>query len=97
MESDKALSDALIKSYIARAKLFYSTIQEKNIDRLFSLLDDCASQVISWNLSRMGISKKAFSIIQKMTINPSLVFCHPKILMKCPETIAYYRNLAALS
>ena len=97
METDKALSDALIKSYIARAKLFYSVLQEKNVDRLFSLIDDCASKVISWDLPLVGISKKALSIIQKMAINPALVFCHPKILMECPETIDYYRNLAALS
>lgn len=97
METDKALSDALIKSYIARAKLFYSVLQEKNLDRLFSLVDDCASKAGSWDITQLGISKKAYLIIQKMTINPALVFCHPKILSECPETIAYYRNLAALS
>jgi len=97
MEADKALSDALIKSYIARAKLFYSVLQEKNVDKLFSLVDDCASKVDSWNLAQLGISKKAFFLIQKMTINPALVFCHPQILTDSPKTISYYRNLAALS
>lgn len=97
MKAKSAQSNALIKSYIARAKLFYSVLQEKNLDKLFARVEDCASKRVSWDLSNIGISEKAFSIIKRMSLNPALIFCHPEILTECPDIIEYYRNISALS
>ncbi len=97
MKKEDTLSDALIKSYIARAKLFYSVLKKKNLTKLFSRVEECAANEVSWGSPQLGISREAFSIVQRISINPALVFCHPLILAACPEIIEYYRNIAALS
>lgn len=97
MEHDNSLSDALIKSYIARAKLFYSILQKKKPGRLFERVEECASGNVSWDFPQSGISGEAFSIVKDMKLNPALVFCHPRILAECPDILEYYRNLAAIS
>ncbi len=97
MKRKDTLSDALIKSYIARAKLFYSILEKKNLTKIFSRVEECASNKVSWASPHLGISREALSIVQRISVNPALVFCHPTILAACPEIIEYYRNLAALS
>jgi hypothetical protein len=97
LQTEDKLIDALIKSYVARAKLFYSILQKKNINKLSLRIKDCIIKEISWDVKKIGISDKAFSIIKKASIGPEQIFCHPEILNECPELVEYYRNLAALS
>ncbi len=97
LQTEDKLIDALLKSYVARAKLFYSTLKRKNISKLSLRIEDCTIKEILWNVKKIGISDKAFSIIKKASIGPEQIFCHPEILNKCPDLVEYYRNLAALS
>ena len=92
-----SLTDALLKSYIARAKLFYSVLYKKNIPNLFERVKQLATNKLAWTLSELGILDQAFSIVKKASIEPTHIFCHPTILEQDADLIEYYRNLAALS
>jgi hypothetical protein len=91
------LTDALLKSYIARAKLFYSVLHKKNIPNLFARVKQLSTNKLTWNLSELGILDQAFSIVKKASIEPVYIFCHPAVLEQDAELFEYYRNLAALS
>lgn len=95
--ASSSLTDALLKSYIARAKLFYSVLRKKNIPNLFTRVKRLQTDRLVWNLSQLGIHNQAFSIIKKASIDPAHIFCHFQILTQDPELLEYYRNLAALS
>ncbi|MEW6571456.1 MAG: hypothetical protein AB1390_09820 [Nitrospirota bacterium] len=96
-KTDETFREALTKSYIARAKLFYTSIKEKNIAYLASRIKNLEPKDIAWNLSELGINEKAFNLIKKTSINPLHVFCHPEVLLAKPDFAEYYRNLAAVS
>ncbi len=92
-----SLPDALLKSYIARAKLFYSVLHKKNIPDLFARVKKLSTNKLAWNLKELGILNQAFSIVKKASIEPAYIFCHPTVLEQDADLIEYYRNLAALS
>jgi hypothetical protein len=92
-----SLTDALLKSYIARAKLFYSVLHKKNIPNLLARVKQLSTNVLTWELSELGISEQAFSIVKKASIEPAYIFCHPSVLEQDADLLEYYRNLAALS
>lgn len=91
------LTDALLRSYIARAKLFYSVLHKKDIPNLFVRVKKLSTGSLAWNLSELGINDRAMSIVRKASIEPAHIFCHPAILLQDAELLEYYRNLAALS
>lgn len=47
-------------------------------------------------LEQLGIHTDAWKYITEQGIDPKLVFAHPLILMKHPQTSLYYRGIAAL-
>jgi hypothetical protein len=96
-KTDETFREALTKSYIARAKLFYTTIKGKNIANLVSRIKSLSAEDIRWNFSELCIDKDAFNLISKSAINPLHIFCHPQVLSSHPDLIEYYRNLAAVS
>jgi hypothetical protein len=92
-----SLTDALLKSYIARAKLFYSVLYKKNIPNLFARVKQLSTNILTWNLSELGILDQAFSTVKKASIEPTHIFCHPAVIEQDADLLEYYRNLAALS
>jgi hypothetical protein len=92
-----SLTDALLKSYIARAKLFYSVLRKKDIPNLFSRVRQLSTNRLTWSFSGLGIQEQAFAIVKKASIDPAHIFCHPTVLEQDVELLEYYRNLAALS
>ena len=92
-----SLTDALLKSYIARAKLFYSVLHKKNIPSLFARVKQLSTNKLAWSLSELGILDQAFSIVKEASIEPPHIFCHPAVLEQDSDLLEYYRNLAALS
>jgi hypothetical protein len=92
-----SLTDALLKSYIARAKLFYSVLHKKDIPNLFDRVKQLSTNKLTWNLTELGILDQAFSIVKKASIEPAHIFSHPAIIEQEADLLEYYRNLAALS
>jgi len=92
-----SLPNALLKSYVARARFFYSVLQKKNIPNLFERIKQLPTDKLTWDLPELGILDEAFSIVKKASIDPAHVFCHPVVIEQNPDLFEYYRNLAALS
>jgi hypothetical protein len=96
-KTEHNLNDALIKSYVARAKLFYSILKNKDIENLFSDVKRCTKKNLTWDIKELNISKESFAVINNARIPLYMIFCHPEILNECPELVEYYRSLAAVS
>ena len=94
---NSTLTDALLKSYIARAKLFYSVLHKKDIPNLFARVEKLSTNKLAWNITELGILNQAFSMVKKASIEPAHIFCHPAVLEQDADLLEYYRNLAALS
>lgn len=93
---DKALQDALRKAYSERARLFVRGVQERDVRPIIQYLESFSGD-LEWSKGRLGITEDAFRKVRRAGVALHLVFCHPSILENKPETLAYYRNLAALS
>ncbi|MGA2584706.1 MAG: XcyI family restriction endonuclease, partial [Tepidisphaeraceae bacterium] len=64
---------------------------------LFAQIDTFDPRTLQWNIEDLGISKNAFEKTKAQRIQPHKFFAHPDILTKHPRTVAYYRNLVAIS
>lgn len=96
-KTDEAFKEALTKSYIARAKLFYTTVLEKNIANLTARVKNLETKDLIWDSSELGINEKASNLVRELAIPFLYVFCHPEVLSAQPDLVEYYRNLAAVS
>ena len=97
--SDEVLRDNLRKAYLARAKLFVSELRKNKtaVDELIRFLQQHKADAFDWNLDSLGISRAAFSKVQKAGVDLHFVFCHPELVKLNAKVIGYYRNLAAVS
>jgi uncharacterized protein (DUF1786 family) len=84
-----SLTDALLKSYIARANLFYSVLHKKNIPNLFERVKQLATNKLTWTLSELGILEQAFSIVKKASIEPAHIFCHSAVIEQDADLLEY--------
>ena len=92
MTSSKEIAQT---QYSLRSFFFYRA--RKTFQSLCKLVEKIASSKYGWsNFQELGISKPSWSYIQKRKITPSLIFCHPQLLMDAPTLIGYYRSLALL-
>jgi nitrogen fixation protein len=94
---DVAFAEALLKSYIARAKLFYSEIGRAEALQAVDNISSLSDKGLSWDFEPLDIDPRAAAIVDGARIPRSQVFCHPDIISDAPRLFDYYRNLAALS
>ena len=95
--NDPHLLDALTKAYIARAKLFHTSIIASKIDLLFAEVDAIDSSALTWNCRELGVSDTAFQRVRSVGGEPHQVFAHPDVVARRPHLIAYYRNIVSIS
>jgi len=94
---DKALYQALVNAYSARALLFHRGVAASKSDLLIAEIDAIPSKELAWNLKELGISRTAFRRVETSSGKPHQVFAHPGVIGGRPYLIAYYRNLATIS
>lgn len=94
---DKALQHALRKAYTERARLFVEGIRDRDVQPLVTFISKYEQRSLDWNLADLGISREAFEKVEAAGVQPQMVFCHPDVIAARAGTLAYYRNLAALS
>jgi len=81
--------------YSLRTSFFYRA--RKTFQSLCELVDKTDSSRYDWSdFQELGISKPSWKHVQKREIPPSLVFCHPQLIMDNPILAGYYRSLALL-
>lgn len=96
-KSDPPLREALKKSYVARARLFFQRIQEQSPRQLLKKVGTLEDSSIKWDLKLLGVSESAAEKVKKANVPLHYVFCHPDVLEKDSDLLDYYRNLSALS
>lgn len=57
--TDKAFAEALLKSYIARSKLFYYTLERARVVDLAKKVSTIPDDKLSWKPKALGITAKA--------------------------------------
>jgi len=81
--------------YSLRAFFFYRA--RKTFRTLCELVEKTDFTKYDWShFQELGISKPSWKYIQKNKIHPSLIFCHPQLIMDTPVLVGYYRSLALL-
>lgn len=69
-------------------------------ERIFSLVEKVRSldpEAYDWSdREALGISATAWERVQTMGLAPTVVFCHPDVILADPRLIEYYRGLALL-
>lgn len=81
--------------YSLRSSFFYRA--RKTFQSLCELVERIDSSKYDWsNVQELGISKSSWKHIQKNKIPPSLIFCHPQLVIDNPILVGYYRSLALL-
>ncbi len=81
---------------INRSVLFATRIATRTDQQLRRLVDGFEAPLSFSPIEDHLISKEAWNHVAASGYKPQFVFAHPEILMKHPQTSAYYRNMALL-
>ena len=88
------------ESYFLKSTFFYEKLVSLGFFSMFEDVKNFASihsNSIAWDDKReLGVSNDSWEIINKLNIEPLLVFAHPNILRIRPELLKYYRCVAML-
>ena len=86
-----SLNDARIRS-----TLMSERIRQRTDQALRELVHSFTGKLDFRPLDTLMISERAWDFIEASGIDPKLVFAHPLLLQKHPETSQYYRGIALL-
>ncbi len=100
-ERDLLLIEAHQINYRLRSTFFYRKIKEYNVLVFPAMIANLfpTEDLYNWDeRAHWGVGEDAFAYINdNVELKPIQVFCHPRLLREYPATLAYYRNIAALS
>lgn len=89
------------ESYLLKSTFFYSKLKANGYFDLFMDVQKMASiegASLNWSQrDKWKISTSAWDTLTKNSIDPMLVFIHPKILQLTPSFLKYYRSVAMIS
>lgn len=81
--------------YTLRSSFYYRV--ESQWPRLIETVESAKQLDIVWKQTEsFGISAVAWNTVNRHSIHPVLVFCHPEVIRAIPPLITYYRCLAIL-
>jgi hypothetical protein len=95
--ADKYLKAALVEAYASRANLFHQGVKGSRMREMFATIDAFDPSILKWDSHHLHITENAIAVLRAKHIPLHAVFAHPTILQQNPRTIAYYRNLVAVS
>ena len=89
------------ESYLLKSTFFYSKLKSNGYFELFmdvQKMSRIEGSSLNWNQrDKWNISVSAWETLAKNSIDPMLVFVHPKILQLNPSFLKYYRSVAMIS
>lgn len=96
----KAPAEVIYESYALKSSFFYEKLRELGYFDLHKKLTDIVAdqgESYTWDLrGEWGISDDAWDVILNSTINPLLIFAHPKLLKTHPRFLRYYRSVSMI-
>ena len=85
-----AQARALILSKALKAETTFGSVRSSRI-----LPAHCIIWSRGWK--NLRISSEAWACVRRLDVRPKMVFAHPELLQRHPETSLYYRGIATLS
>ncbi len=91
--------DAQLSGAQARALLLTKAIKRRDDVRVRALVEEFTGELDyrGYGLQELAISDKAWACVQRLTVEPKMVFAHPELLRQHPQASLYYRGIATLS
>ena len=67
--------------------------------RIRTIVENFAGELnyLEQGLEELAISSEAWACVRQLDVRPKMVFAHPELLQRHPETSLYYRGIATLS
>lgn len=88
------------ESYLLKSTFFFNKLQTNGYFELFHRVQKLSSiegNSLDWGKrNEWNISDAAWKVLEDNSIDPMLVFVHPKILQLNPDFLKYYRSVAML-
>jgi len=82
---------------LTKSLLVASELQKRRDVGARRLIEEFDQEISFEPLHHLMIETKAWDHVSGLGIPPRLVFCHPDVLMRHPQTSLYYRGMAGLS
>lgn len=93
------MADANQHGAQTRALILSKTIMRRDDVRVRKLIEDFAGVLDyqGYGLGELAISTEAWACVQRLGVDPRIVFAHPDLLLQHPEASLHYRGIATLS
>lgn len=83
----------------ARALILSKALKRRDDVRIRTIVEDFVGELdyLRQGLEELAISSEAWTCVLGLGVEPKMVFAHPDLLQRHPETSLYYRGIATLS
>lgn len=97
LRDEKSHYTAWETDQLAKSEFFLQKLIEWGLREVADQIEKFDGETITWDLSLLGISEKAWNRTHHRGIKPILIFANPQILQIIPRAVSYYRMLAMVS
>lgn len=93
------MDDAKRSNAQARALILSKALKRRDDVRIRTIVENFAGELnyLEQGLEELAISSEAWACVRQLDVSPKMVFAHPELLQRHPETSLYYRGIATLS
>ena len=90
-------SEAWALDQLTKSEFFHQKLHEWGMLEIAHQIEQVKGETLTWDLERLGVSRKAWNKIIHRGIKPVILFAHPQVLMSVSRAVSYYRMLAMVS
>ena len=92
----RAMADANQHDAQTRALILSKAIMRRDDVRVRKLIEDFAGVLDyqGYGLEELAISTEAWACVQRLGVDPRIVFAHPDLLLQHPEASLHYRGVS---
>lgn len=93
------MDEAQRRNAQARALILSKALKRRDDVRIRTIVENFAGALhyLEQGLEELAISSEAWNCVRRLDVRPKMVFAHPELLQRHPETSLYYRGIATLS
>jgi hypothetical protein len=82
---------------LSKSEFFHQKLHEWGLLTTADAIEEIQGETLDWDLSHLGISKRAWDKVIHRGIKPLIVFAHPAVLKDIVGAVGYYRMLSMAS
>lgn len=93
------MDEAQRRNAQARVLILSKALKRRDDVRIRTIVENFAGALnyLDQGLEELAISSEAWDCVHRLDVRPKMVFAHPELLQRHPETSLYYRGIATLS